>query len=127
MSLTHDLDLALQEIKSIKETIDPLNMYGGILTSNLTIITKEELERKKDEDIFKGTKTIIGRNNSDFLTLPLIATDGSLVQSRSRRVAAAATIFGEDSILNSTKLCPDTTSSTTPEIWAIFEALEKNN
>ena len=108
-TLTHGLDLALQEIKSIKESIDPQNRYEGIPTSNLTIITKEELERKKDEDLFKGTKIQIDRNNSDFLTLPLIATDGSLVQSRSRRVAAAATIFGEDSILNSKKLCPDTT------------------
>ena len=81
MTLTHSLDLALQEIKSIKESIDPLHRYDGIPTSNLTIITKEELERKKDEDLFKGTKILIDRNNSDFLTLPLIATDGSLIQS----------------------------------------------
>merc|ERR1711954_207680 len=55
----------------------------------------------------------------------LIATDGSLVQSRPRRVAAAANIFSEDSVLNTTKICPDSTSPTGPEIWAIFEAIDK--
>ena len=124
LALTHSLDLALQEVKSIKDSIDPQNMYEGVPTSNLTIITKDELEIKKNEDYFKGSKVLVDKTNSDFSTLPLIATDGSLVQSRSRRIAAAATIFSEDSLLNSTKLCPDSTSSTGPEIWAIFEAID---
>ena len=103
LALTHSLDLALQEVKSIKHSIDPQNMYEGVPTSNLTIITKDELEVKKNEDYFKGSKVLVGKTNSDFSTLPLIATDGSLVQSRSRRIAAAATIFSEDSLLNSSK------------------------
>ena len=61
-----------------------------------------------------GTKTIIDKNQSNILKIPLIATDGSLIQSRSRRVASSATIFGEDSVLNSTQVCPDSISSTTP-------------
>ena len=93
LALTHSLDLALQEIKSIKDSIDPHNMYEGVPTSNLTIITKDELEIKKNEDYFKGPKVLVDKINSDFSTLPLIATDGYLVQSRSRRIAAAATIF----------------------------------
>ena len=48
LTLTHSLDSALQEIKSIKDSIDPHNRYEGIPTSNLTIITKEELEMKKN-------------------------------------------------------------------------------
>ena len=120
ISLTHDLDQALQDINTIKESIDPETMYEGIPTSSLTMITKEELGRKKDEDIFMGTKTIVDKNQSNILKIPLMATDGSLIQSRSRRVASSATIFGEDSILNSTQVCADSTSSTTPEIWAIY-------
>ena len=49
---------------------------------SLQIITKDELEIKKNEDYFKGSKVLVDKTNSDFSTLPLIATDGSLVQSR---------------------------------------------
>ena len=52
-------------------------------------------------------------------------TDGSLIQAKSRRVARLAVVFGENSTLNDTAVCPDSTSSTTPEVMAIIEALNK--
>ena len=58
ISLTHDIDQALEDINTIKESIDPENMVEGIPTCILIMITKEELDRKKEEDIFKGTRTI---------------------------------------------------------------------
>ena len=94
ISLTHDIDQALEDINTIKETIDQDNMFEGIPTSSLTMITKEELDRKKEEDIFKGTRTIAVKNETKISKIPLIATDGSLIQSRSRRVATSAIIFG---------------------------------
>ena len=63
LALTHSLDLALQGIKSIKDSIDLHNMYEGIPTSNLTIITEDELEMKKNEDYFKGTKILVDKTN----------------------------------------------------------------
>ena len=125
ISLTHDLDQALKDNNTIKKSIDPENMFEGIPTSSLTMITKEELDRKKEEDIFKGTRTIAVKNETKISKILLIATDGSLIQSRSRRVATSAIIFGENSILNSTEVCTDSTSSTTPEIMAIFAAQNK--
>ena len=47
ISLTHDIDQALEDINTIKESIDPENMFEGIPTSNLTFLTKEELDRKR--------------------------------------------------------------------------------
>ena len=41
ISLTHDIDQALEDINTIKESIDPENMFEGIPTSSLTMITKE--------------------------------------------------------------------------------------
>ena len=64
ISLTHDIDQALEDINTIKESLDPENMFEGIPTSNLTMITKEELDRKKEEDIFKGTRTIAVKNEN---------------------------------------------------------------
>ena len=47
-------------------------------------------------------------------------TDGSLIQARSRRVATSAVIIGENSTLYDSIVCPDNTSSTTPEVLAII-------
>ena len=47
ISLTHDLDQALQDINTIRKSIDPENMFEGTPTSSVTMITKEELDRKK--------------------------------------------------------------------------------
>ena len=81
ISLTHDLDQALQDINTLKKSIGPQNMFEGIPTSSLTMIIKEELDRKKEEDIFKGTRTIAVKNETKISKIPLIATDSSLIQS----------------------------------------------
>ena len=41
ISLTHDIFQALEDINTIKESIDSENMFEGIPTSSLTMITKE--------------------------------------------------------------------------------------
>ena len=64
ISLTHDIDQALEDINTIKESIDPENMFEGIPTSSLTMITKEELDRKKEENIFIWTRTIAVKNET---------------------------------------------------------------
>ena len=51
LSLTHDIDQALEDINNIKESLDPENMFEGIPTCDLTMITKEDLDRKKEEAI----------------------------------------------------------------------------
>ena len=55
----HDIDQALEDINTIKESIDRENMFEGIPTSSLTMITKEELDRKQDQRSQKLTP----RNN----------------------------------------------------------------
>ena len=121
ISLTHEIDQVLEDINNIKESLDPENMFQGIPTCELTMITKDELERKKEEDIFNSTRIIVDKYQTTIIKIPLIATDSSLIQARSRRVATSAVIFGENSTLNDTAVCPDSTSSTTPEIMAIIE------
>ena len=40
ISLTHEIDQALEYINNIKESLDPENMFQGIPTCELTMITK---------------------------------------------------------------------------------------
>ena len=110
ISLTHDIDQALEDINNIKESLDPENMFQGIPTCELTMITKDELESKKEEDIFNGTRIIVEKNQTTISKIPLIVTDGSLIQARSRRVATSAVVFRENYRLNNTAVCPDSTS-----------------
>ena len=121
----YNIKQALEEISSIKETLDPEKMFQGIPICELTMITSEELERKKDEDIFNGTRTILDKKTTKISKITLIAMDGSQIQARLRRIALSAVIFGEKSTLNDSIVCPDNTSSTTPEVLAIIKALNK--
>ena len=57
-SLMYDIEEALEDISNIKESLDPEKMFQGIPICELTMITNDELERKKDEDIFIGTRII---------------------------------------------------------------------
>ena len=63
ISLTHDIDQALEDINTIKESIDPDNMFEGIPTSSLTMITKEELDRKKKKISLTGQEQLLSRIN----------------------------------------------------------------
>ena len=47
ISLTHEIDQSLEGITNNKESLDPENMFQGILTCELTMITKDELKWKK--------------------------------------------------------------------------------
>ena len=61
MSRSLDIDQALEDINTIKESLDPENMFEGIPTCNLTMITKEELDREKEKIYLKGQEQLLSR------------------------------------------------------------------